>query len=193
MAEADRPGRGDAGDETPAAAAAPGAKKSVLRRLTPYAIAGLLSAGLGATAGIVTKPKQHDEPEKKEPAGPVTPYDSFGEPFEVTLPPIVSNLADPNQSVSGKFVITLELRIAKETEKAVQEALAADVEKGSRMVRVKDALLMLFTSKHSTDIKPAHGKEVLKYEIRNSLSPLLFPDPAQGVITNVYFTDFVIQ
>jgi flagellar basal body-associated protein FliL len=191
MAEAERATAGDAGDDAPAGAV-PSAPKSRLRRLVPYAIAGLLSAGLGITAGIVTNPK-HEEPVVEKPASPVTPYDTFGDPFDVKLPALVTNLADPNQSVSGKFTIHLELRLPKEAAEDARKKIEEDIANGARLVRIRDALLMLFTGKLSTDIKPAHGKEVLKLEILEHLAPIVFPDPAQGAITCVYFSEYVIQ
>lgn len=179
----------DAGGGAPAA-------KSRLRRAIPYLVGGALSAGLGITAGIVTAP--HEKPAAPDAAGdpkPATRYDHFGQPFEIVLPTLITNLADPNSSVSGKFAIRLEVRTLPELE-ATRDKLAADCADkaaGRLYAQIRDTLVTLFQSKVSTEIKTSHGKELLKLEILDLLTPILFPDSSKGVISNVYFEDFVYQ
>lgn len=187
--------KSDAQKEGAADGAAAPAPASRMKRLMPYVVSGLLSSGLGVTAGIVTNPKKDDAThgEHAEAAKPLTPYDKFGEEIEVPLTSLVTNLADPNQSVSGKFVIYLVVRTPKDKPEAEGQVKADCAKDGKLSTRIKDALLTLFSSKLSTDLKTAHGKEIVKLEIIELLKPILFPDPATGAITNVYFGDFVIQ
>ena len=186
--DAQRDGASDAG------AAAPAARS---KRFLPYVVSGLLSIGLGVTAGVVTNPKKSETPHDAapQPERMLTPYDKFGEEVEIPLVPLVTNLADPNQSVSGKFVIYLVVRTPKgELAAKDHDQIKAECAKdGKYSTRMRDALLTLFSSKLSTDLKTAHGKEIVKLEIIEVLKPILFPDPASGAITNVYFGDFVIQ
>lgn len=192
-----RDAKSDALTDGPADGAAAPAPASRMKRLMPYVVSGLLSIGLGVTAGIVTNPKKSETPhvESAEPAKPLTPYDKFGEEIEVPLSSLVTNLADPNQSVSGKFVIYLVVRTPKGDHEAAdhEQVKAGCAKDGKLSTRIKDALLTLFSSKLSTDLKTAHGKEIVKLEIIELLKPILFPDPTTGAITNVYFGDFVIQ
>jgi flagellar basal body-associated protein FliL len=177
-------------------AAPPPAPKSLLRRALPYLVGGVLSAGLGVTAGVVTNPvKGAGPPGEKGAEKPEEPRDSFSEPFEIVLPTLITNLADPGASVSGKFVMRLEMRVSPKLFETKDELVAActDKSKGKLYARVRDTLVSLFQSKVSTDIKTSHGKELLKLEILEQLSPIVFPDPENGVLTNVYFEEFIVQ
>ncbi len=180
-------------DASPDGASPAKAQRSKFKALLPYLFGGLLSAGLGVTAGVVTKPK-HEEPPPDPSASstPATPFDKFGEPHEVVLASQVLNLADPGQSVAGKFQFRLEVRIKPEAK--IDELRAACTDKaGKRYAKVRDALITLYSSKVSTDIKTAHGKEILKLEMLDVLAPIVFPDPGEGVLTNVIFEEFLVQ
>lgn len=76
--------------------------------------------------------------------------------------------------------IKLELELAKEshTEEIRQ-----------RIPQIRDSVMMILTSKHFKDIKDTEGKTALRQDILNRLNGLFKEAP----ITNIYFTDFVIQ
>jgi flagellar basal body-associated protein FliL len=195
VAEADRKDgekdtKGGAGEGT--AALAP---KSFVRKVVPYLIGGVISSGLGVTAGIVTKPKEKSHEEEK-PAKAITPYDQFAEPFVIDLPEVVTSLGDPGQSVNGRFGVHLELRVLPEINAKKKEFVDALLDRSkdtSRSAKVMDALNSLFASKLSTDLKTAQGKELIKLDILDLLNPIFFPDSGKGAITNVYIVPFIVQ
>jgi len=108
-----------------------------------------------------TKEATHDEP------GPI-----------VDLAPFVLNLADRDVTRYLKMTVKVELdRPEEET----------DFEK--RIPAIRDALLVLLTSKESLNIRTVNGKRRLREEIRARTNRLM----KKGKITNVFFTDFIIQ
>jgi flagellar basal body-associated protein FliL len=178
---------------TPASDAAPAGPTKV-KRLAPYLAGTLLSIGLGVTAAIVTAPAEPDAPVLREDdVRKVSPLDEFGEAQQMALPPIVANLADEGQMVAGKFLIHLEVRLPPEAKFDELQASCCDKAGGKLYAKVRDALVMLFSGKVSGDLRTPHGKEILKLEILDLLGPVVFDDPGQGALTNVYFEDFLIQ
>jgi len=58
--------------------------------------------------------------------------------------------------------------------------------------------VILLSTKMSGDLRSAHGKKVLKLELLDQMNRVLFGglDPKknpQDVVTNVFFTDFLVQ
>jgi len=54
---------------------------------------------------------------------------------------------------------------------------------------MRDAILVVLTSKTLQDIQDIQGKNQLREEILTAVSKIV----AQGKVTRIYFTDFVIQ
>ena len=78
-------------------------------------------------------------------------------------------------------------------EMPTQVALEQGCTKGGQLYPVvRDALVMLLSSKQSAELKTPRGREVLKLEILDKLAPILFPDPGSGVITGVYFDELLL-
>lgn len=96
----------------------------------------------------------------------------------VPLEPFVVNLSDPGRSRYAKIVAQLEVD-------ADQTAAAIDGLKP----KVRDALLMLFSSKTSEEMVTVGGKETLRNEIIRRVNGLLL----SGKVVEVYFTEFVVQ
>ena len=94
------------------------------------------------------------------------------------LDPFVLNLADREELRYLKMTIQLELDQA-ETE--------AEFEK--RVPAIRDALLVLLTSKESHHLRTVNGKRRIREEIMSRANRLMH----NGKITNVFFTDFIIQ
>jgi hypothetical protein len=195
MAEAEKKdATAEAAKDSPADAAA--TPKPRAAWFLPYLIGGAISAALGVTAGIVTTPHPveptHEAP---KPEAPVSPFDAFGTPQEVPLKTQILSLGDPGQSVNGRFTIRLEVRLKPGAR--IEELLAAcndpEPKSGRCFAKIKDALGTLFSGKVSTDVKTARGKEILKLEIIDRLAPIVFPDPREGAITNVFFEEFLVQ
>jgi flagellar protein FliL len=96
----------------------------------------------------------------------------------VSMQPFVVNLADPLGRRFLKISMDLEL---------VDERSAAEVNQA--MPKVKDTILLLLSSKHYSDLSRLEDKLVLKEEIVERVGQVI----GHGKVTNVYFTEFVIQ
>lgn len=101
---------------------------------------------------------------------------SPGAVFDVE--PFIVNLSDVQEVRYLKITVKLEL----DTQDAAAELT-------SRMSQIRDAILVLLTSKDSATIRSTQGKFQLRDEITQRINSLL-PRPA---VRTVYFTDFVVQ
>ena len=99
--------------------------------------------------------------------GPIFPLDTF-----------IVNLADPNGNRYLRVTMKLELKSDEQTEQ---------VEK--RLPQLRDGILMILPTKKYTDINSVEGKTVLRDQIMASINNLL----KEGSVTNIYFTEFVVQ
>jgi len=162
------------------------------KRALPFLIGGTLSVGLGIASGIVTQPHEPEvEVTHEKPAPPPTALDRFVAPHKFALPTLIANLADTGTPVTVKLSLYVEVRAKDQPTLA---ALETDGAKGGQLYPVvRDALLMLLSSKQSADLKTPRGREVLKLEILDRLAPLFFADPSAGVITGVYFDDLLFS
>ena len=88
------------------------------------------------------------------------------------------NLSDPG----GK-------RYLKATMKLKLTAPQTQLEFGSRMFEMRDAILTILSSKEVEDISRPEDKANLKQELMTQLNRVL----KQGQILDVYFTEFLIQ
>lgn len=96
----------------------------------------------------------------------------------VSLPSLTVNLADPG---GGRY-----LKIGMDVEVNAPEA-AAEIE--SQTARVRDAIILLLSSKTVQELSSAEGKLLLKNEVAARLNQIL---GAQRVV-RIYFTEFVIR
>jgi flagellar FliL protein len=94
----------------------------------------------------------------------------------VSLPPFVVNLADPNARRYLKIVLDVEMTSTPELLEANQ-------------AKIRDSLLLLLSSKTSQDLSTLEGKILLRKEIVDRINQAL----GQAKVARVYFTDFVIQ
>ncbi|WP_456324311.1 flagellar basal body-associated FliL family protein [Desulfonauticus submarinus] len=115
-----------------------------------------------------TKQKEKQE-ETKEEEGPTEIY---------TLPSFIVNLADP----LGRRYLKLSMDVELKNKKVVEE-----MEK--KLPQIKDAIILLLSSKTFTDISTVKGKLELKSEIVARLTQIL----GQGKVLRVYFTELVVQ
>ncbi len=95
-----------------------------------------------------------------------------------SLNSFVVNLADRGGKRYLKVTIDLEMD---------NEKMKEEIEK--RLPQVRNTLLMILPSKTFADVSTMDGKTSLRDEILTELNTLL----TSGEITNLYFTDFVIQ
>jgi flagellar FliL protein len=95
----------------------------------------------------------------------------------VDLDPFIVNLSDADP------------RYLKLTVKLEVETSEAKAEVTERTPQIRDAILILLTSKDSQSLRPAAGKLQLRDEILQRVNPLL----SSGEAKNAYFTEFVVQ
>ena len=94
------------------------------------------------------------------------------------LDTFIVNLADQERSRYLRVTMDLELVAPTDTEKLNQ-----------RLPQVRDRILMLLPSKRFADIASTEGKTALRDEMIGKLNGL-FPE---NVITNIFFSEFVVQ
>jgi flagellar basal body-associated protein FliL len=92
------------------------------------------------------------------------------------LEPFITNIGDRNRFL--KLSISVELSSPDMAEKAKAKTGA-----------IRDAIIMLITTKTSDAISSSEGKQQLKDEILMRLNQIL----GEGNVKNIYFTDFVMQ
>ncbi|WP_031386749.1 flagellar basal body-associated FliL family protein [Desulfonatronum thiodismutans] len=99
-------------------------------------------------------------------------------PEIVTLDPFVVNLADP---LGRRFLrMTLDVEV-------LNRAAIADVQRNNS--RIRDAVILLLAGKSFADLASMEGKITLKNQIVERLNQIV----GGGRVTNVYFTEFVVQ
>ncbi|OIN98942.1 MAG: hypothetical protein AUJ49_12125 [Desulfovibrionaceae bacterium CG1_02_65_16] len=96
----------------------------------------------------------------------------------VSIPPLLVNLADPQGRRYLKIALDIEMR----------DKLAGD-ELNKNMPKVKDALLLLLSSKTYDDLATLENKILLKKEIVERLTLVL----GEQKVQRVYITEIVIQ
>jgi flagellar FliL protein len=94
----------------------------------------------------------------------------------VTVPTFVVNLADPSGRRYLKLSMDLEVKGGPE---AVQGSMS----------KIRDALLMLLSSKSVEELAGVEGKITLRKDVADRINQVL----GKPVVLRVYFTDFVIQ
>lgn len=122
------------------------------------------------------KVKKGEEGKKGEGGHPAAGAPGMG-PI-AALDPFVVNLADQGRGRYAKIVAQLELD---------NEQTAGLVE--GLKPKVRDALIMLFSSKTADEMVTVGGKETLRNEIIRRVNGLL----PNGKVVEVYFTEFVVQ
>jgi len=196
MAEAEKTPAKDGGDDAAETPAPP--KPSFAKKLVRFGIAGIISAGLACVCGLVIFPKPKPPPEKPaEPKGEQNTLDSFGPAQTVTMAALTTNLADQGATIATKITIVLEYRVPEKSTIPLQLVEKKGEEggelAGKLIPRIRDALVTHVSGKMSADLKSAKGKELLKLEILQILSSIVFPDPTTGAFTGVYFKEFLVQ
>lgn len=94
------------------------------------------------------------------------------------LDPFVVNLSDTDSTRYLKVVMQLELP---------NEELKPELEQ--RMPQIRDEIIMILSSKSYDDLSTAPGKRSLKRTILETVNRFL----TTGKVSNVFFSDFVIQ
>lgn len=111
--------------------------------------------------------EKEEEPAALKPMGPIFPLETF-----------IVNLADEGGNRYLRVTMNLELGAEDVVDMAKQ-----------RLPQIRNCILMTLPSKTYEDIHTVAGKTALRDEIMTGFNDIL---PA-GSITNIYFTEFVIQ
>ena len=99
--------------------------------------------------------------------GPLFPLDTF-----------IVNLADAGRSRYLRVTMDLELANSSDAGKLTE-----------RLPQIRDSILMILPAKQFDDIASMEGKMALRDEILAKLNSLF----GNNVVTNIFFTEFVVQ
>jgi flagellar protein FliL len=94
------------------------------------------------------------------------------------LDPFIVNLADAQGQRYLKAVMQLEV-----------DNPSVDGEIQSKLPQIRDEILMILSNKTFDDVSTTAGKHMIKREIATSVNKYL----TSGQVTQVYFTEFVVQ
>ena len=118
-----------------------------------------------ANADTSGQPSQETIPE--QPLGAIYALDTF-----------IVNLADEKRNRYLRVTMDLELVDAMDTDKLTE-----------RLPQVRDSILMILPSKRFVEIASMEGKTALRDEIITKLNSLY----SKEVVSNIFFTEFVVQ
>jgi flagellar FliL protein len=108
-----------------------------------------------------------DQQDQTAAPGTLFPLDTF-----------IVNLADQERNRYLRVTMDLELAAATDAGKLTK-----------KLPQVRDSILMILPSKQFDDIASMEGKIALRDEIIAKLNTLF----ARSVVTNIFFTEFVVQ
>ncbi len=123
----------------------------------------------GTGAGGAEQAKGKEGAEKVRPRTAIKP---------VSLPTLTVNLADP----SGQRYLNIGMDVEVNAPEAVAEL-------ESQTARVRDAIILLLSSKRVSDLTSAEGKILLKTEVAARLNQIL----GAPRVVRIYFTEFMIR
>ena len=155
---------------------APHSKKiMIIIIIASVVLLAMMGAGFFVLWNKVTpqEPQQeqkHEEKKEEEAKDTIKPIYS--------LSPFIVNLADKDESRYMRVTMDLEL---------ANEETTKEVEK--RLPQVRDAILMIIPAKTVNEVSSVEGKIALRDEIMQRLNSFI----KNGSVTNIYFTEFVIQ
>ncbi len=146
--------------------------KRSLKKILIIAVLGLLLSVGGLVAYVMVT----DEP----PVGKEAQASQIPSKHAVNMPlePFLVNLADKESRRYLKLKVELEVN---------NEETVKELEKS--MPRMRDALILLLSSKTYLDLSSYQGKQQLKQEIKQKVTAL----PGGNKISDVFFTEFVAQ
>lgn len=120
------------------------------------------------------KPEKDEKVEKGEKPAPAVRKDGKVAP----LPPFLVNLSDP----AGRRYLKLSMEVEVNAPEATAEIQA-------QSAKVRDAVILLLSSKTYAELNTPEGKLQIKNEVAARLNQIL----GAPRIVRVYFTEFVIQ
>ena len=182
----------------------PKGKKSLGKILIIVGVAVVLLAGGGFAAyTFLGKKPAADAPEAADTAAGAEAPDAPEESAAVEPPPAGEDAPEAEPKDLDKLIGTMVpletflVNIDDEgTTRFLKTSLTLEVtgddveeEVKKRLPQVRDAVLLLLSSKSFADIRTYEGKFLLREEILDLLNGML----VTGKVKNVYFTEFVVQ
>ena len=168
-----------------AAGAAVPAKKGKAKLLIIAGVATVLLAGGGGAAFMMLKKAPADEEVADEDSGDPEAKQakkkkkaSGGAPVFVTLETFTVNLSDTDNERFAQIGVVLEV-----TEKKIDDVLKAN------MPAVRNAILLLLSSKTSKQVLTLEGKEQLASQIATAVGQRI----GKGAVETVHFSQFIVQ
>ena len=144
-------------------------KVLILFIILPVIVASIIAATFVVWNKISSKEPGTEEEAKKNIEKIISIY---------SLDAFIVNLAGKGGRRFLRATLDLELR---------DKNLAIEIDK--RLSQIRDSILMILPTKRFEDINSVEGKIALRDEIMTKLNSLL----KSGIITNIYFVEFVIQ
>lgn len=139
----------------------------------------VLTVGLGAGLLMMWNKLSDLNTQNNLVVNPGTPQAQAAAPGPLfSLETFIVNLAD--QERSRYLRVTMDLELAKSTDAAMIN---------DRLSQVRDSILMILPSRQFGEIASMEGKIALRDEIIARLNSLL----NKKVVTNIFFTEFVVQ
>ena len=152
-------------------------KKMLLLVLLALLVVGVGGAGFYFMSGGEPEGKGRFSDAHMEAEAEHEPDTGFIGPV-IDLEPFVLNLADRDQLRYLKVAIKLQLdRPQEETDFTI------------KLPAIRDALLVLLTSKESRSLRTVDGKMLVRDEIGGRVNTIM----KKGKIQQVFFTEFIIQ
>jgi len=116
-----------------------------------------------------TETSESTDQNKEEEAGITLPLDSF-----------IVNLADKTGLGKRYLKVKITLQLGKEEHGEII---------GKNTPQLRDTILLLLSSQSSRDIRTMEGKLELKHAILSRVNQIL----GEGIVSRIYFTEFVVQ
>lgn len=156
------------------------AKGGMNKKVLMLGLLALLVVGGGGAGFFFMSGEEPKEKEKSSDAQAEAEHEAdpgFIGPV-IDLEPFVLNLADRDQLRYLKVAIKLQLdRPQEETDFTI------------KLPAIRDALLVLLTSKESRSLRTVDGKMLVRDEIGGRVNTIM----KKGKIQQVFFTEFIIQ
>lgn len=155
----------------------PEKKKSKLKWIIMLLLVLLLGGGLGGAYFMGFFDSMLNKEETEDGAGKTDSTPVKVAP-RVSLQPFLVNISDPLARRYAQIDIELEL-ISPEVSKEIE----------AQNARIRDALILLISSKTYSDLSTQDGKHILRNEILDRINQILYGPK----VVRVYFTNFIIQ
>jgi len=136
----------------------------------------MLGAGFYVVLNKISALESMVDKKTEDEEGQETDKQMIGQMYQ--LDTFTVNLADKGGNRFLRVTMGLEMK---------DEKLSEELDK--RLPQIKDAVLMIMPSKKTHEIDTVKGKLALRNELIEKINSIL----TTGQITNIYFTEFIIQ